>query len=109
MKGILRIGAGGIALLTALQAGLSALAATNPPAKLKVDETPLDRQVKSQTSFAPVIKRISPSVVNISSTMVVKERSMRGLFGDDPMLRRFFGEEGTDDEQPRSHRAQSLG
>ena len=109
MKGILRIGAGGLAVLVALGAGTVALATTNPPAKLKIDEAPLDRQVKSQTSFAPVIKRIAPSVVNISSTMVVKERSMRSLFGDDPMLKRFFGEDGADDNQPRSRRAQSLG
>ncbi len=108
MKGILRIGSGGLAVLVALQAG-TALASTNPPAKLKVDDSALDRQVKSQTSFAPVIKRISPSVVNISSTMVLKERSLRSLLGDDPMLRRFFGEDGSEDPQPRSHRAQSLG
>jgi serine protease Do len=110
MKGILRIGAGGTAILMALQVATVAVATTNPPAKLKVDEAPLDRQVKSQTSFAPVIKRVSPSVVNISSTMVVKERTMRSLLGDDPMLKRFFGEgDGSEDTQPRSRRAQSLG
>jgi len=88
-------------------------AATNPPARLKVDDTPLNREVKARTSFSPIIKKIGPSVVNIYSTMTVKQRSMRDLLGDDPSLRRFFGEDPSDQRQdqrkPRSFKAQSLG
>src|SRR5436189_193640 len=80
--------------------------ATNPPARLKVDDTPLNREVKARTSFSPIIKKIGPSVVNIYSTMTVKQRSMRDLLGDDPSLRRFFGEDPSDQRQdqrkPRS-------
>ena len=50
-------------------------AGTNPPPRLKVDETPLRREVKAATSFAPVIKKVSPSVVNIYSTMTVREQA----------------------------------
>src|ERR1035441_6335303 len=43
------------------------------------------------TSFAPVVKRAMPAVVNISSSKVVKAQQMpRGMF-DDPMFRQFFG------------------
>jgi len=82
---------------------------TNPPARLRVDESPLNREVKARTSFSPVIKKVGPSVVNIYSTMTVKQRSMRDLFGDDPTFRRFFGEDPGGQRQPRSFKAQSLG
>jgi serine protease Do len=81
-----------------------ASAGTNPPARLKVDDTPLNHEIRDRTSFSPVIKKVGPSVVNIYSTMIIKEKSMRGLFGDDPILRRFFG-----DESPKPSKAQSLG
>ncbi|WP_299440280.1 DegQ family serine endoprotease [uncultured Rhodospira sp.] len=41
-------------------------------------------------SFAPVVERAAPSVVNIYSRRVVRERQMPRLF-DDPFFRRFFG------------------
>ena len=42
-------------------------------------------------SFAPVVKRTMPAVVNISSSKVVKEQAQpSGLF-DDPFFRQFFG------------------
>src|SRR4051812_36832523 len=82
-------------------------ASTNAPARVKVDDTPLNREVKARTSFSPIIKRVGPSVVNIYSTMVLREKSTRGTIGDDP-FRRFFGEE-PDNQKPRSMRSQSLG
>jgi len=82
-------------------------AGTNPPPRLKVDETPLRREVKAATSFAPVIKKVSPSVVNIYSTMTVREQAHPFL--NDPMWRRFFGDEFGDPSRPRSHREHGLG
>src|SRR5260370_4828865 len=65
----------------------------NPPAKLKIEETPLNRDVKAPISFAPVAKKDGPSVVNIYSTMTIRERpSMNPFFGD-PFFRRFFGDQ----------------
>jgi serine protease Do len=79
----------------------------NSPPKFKIDEAPLAREVKAATSFAPVIKKVAPSVVNIYSTMTIKERQ-NPLFND-PFLRRFFGDNFGQQAEPRSHREQSLG
>src|SRR5579864_151663 len=67
-----------------------------------VDQGPL-------TSFAPVVKRAMPAVVNISSSKVVKAQQMpRGMF-DDPFFRQFFGGRIPEQQQPRSQRETSLG
>src|SRR5205807_2198432 len=60
------------------------------------------------TTFAPVVKRVMPAVVNISSKKVVKNQMTgpEGMF-DDPFLRRFFG--GRMPQMPRERRAESLG
>jgi serine protease Do len=65
------------------------------------------------TSFAPVVKRAIPAVVNISSSKVVKEQGGeeggQGLFND-PFFRQFFGGRMPQGQaQPRSQRATSLG
>ena len=70
-----------------------------------VDQGPL-------TSFAPVVKRAMPSVVNISSSKVVKSAAaeMPNGFFDDPTFRQFFGGRIPQQrQQPRSQRATSLG
>src|ERR1700730_11491561 len=61
-------------------------------------------------SFAPVVKKAMPAVVNISSSKVVKEQqgSGNGMF-DDPFFRQFFGGRIPQQQQPRSQRATSLG
>jgi serine protease Do len=62
-------------------------------------------------SFAPVVKRAMPAVVNISSSKVVKEQASPGGGGmfDDPFFRQFFGGRMPQQQQPRSQRATSLG
>jgi len=62
-------------------------------------------------SFAPVVKRAAPAVVNISSSRVVKSRVSQGGQGmfDDPFFRQFFGNRVPQQQQPRSERSQSLG
>jgi serine protease Do len=81
--------------------------AKNPPPKVTVLDAPLSRDIKAGTSFAPVIKKVAPCVVNISSTMKVQERA--NPLAEDPLFRRFFGEEFGDQGQPRTRKAQSLG
>jgi len=61
------------------------------------------------TSFAPIVKRAMPSVVNISSSKVVKQQQAPGGLFDDPFFRQFFGGRMPQQEQPRSQRATSLG
>ena len=97
---------------------------TNAPPQIKVDDTPIERETHGVTSYAPIIKHVAPSVVNIYSTRTVRERE--NPLSTDPFFRRFFGpnDDNNDDgqgpptppqgnrrrhQQPRSERSQSLG
>ncbi len=71
--------------LAALVAGLGALPA---PAQEKVP--PRSRQ-QIELSFAPLVKRTAPAVVNIYARKEVARA--RSPFFDDPFFRRFFGED----------------
>ncbi|MBB5754217.1 DegQ family serine endoprotease [Prosthecomicrobium pneumaticum] len=57
-------------------------------------------------SFAPIVKQVSPAVVNVYASRTVRQRN--SPFMDDPFFRRFFG---LDDAPaaPRSRVQQSLG
>jgi serine protease Do len=92
-------------------AGLSWAKDANPPAKLNIQNNPLARETKAATSFAPVIKKVSPSVVNIYTTKRIREnpRMQNPLF-DDPFFR-FFGGDMFDrrDQRPRTRLENSLG
>jgi serine protease Do len=87
--------------------GAPAATKTNSAPKLTIQETPINRDLKAATSVAPVVKRVAPSVVNIYSTVTVKERANPLL--NDPLLRRFFGDDSGSQGQARTHREQGLG
>ena len=87
--------------------GAPAVAKTNSAPKLTVQETPINRELKAATSVAPVVKKVAPSVVNIYSTVTIKEQPNPLL--NDPAFRRFFGDDPGGQSQPRSHREQGLG
>src|SRR6267142_1057449 len=108
MKRFLAAITGCLPIVLLVQSGV-VLAKTNPPPRVTISEAPLSRDVKAGTSFAPVIKRVSPSVVNISSSMTIHERGSRNPFLEDPLFRRFFGDDSMDQSQPRDRKAQSLG
>ncbi len=57
---------------------------------VKVDDTPLPRSEGSGTSLAPIVKRVSPSVVKVTVRDNGREISGASPF-DDPMFRHFFG------------------
>src|SRR4051812_21304786 len=60
------------------------------PAHVHVDATPVNRDGKFVSSFAPVVKKISPAVVRVYITGKAQEMSEApGM--DNPFLRRFFG------------------
>ncbi|MBI4182542.1 MAG: Do family serine endopeptidase [Proteobacteria bacterium] len=83
---------------------LALLAAHVPPAEAqKVPES----RAEIRLSFAPVVKRAAPAVVNIYARTVVRERAVSPLF-DDPFFRRFFGE-GLGLGIPRERVRNSLG
>lgn len=62
------------------------------PVRLTVDETPVQRDGQMVTSFAGVVKNVSPSVVKVYTTMKAREGRPEGSPFDDPMFRRFFGD-----------------
>jgi len=70
--------------------------------RLEIDATPITREGPAGPaagSFSSVVKKVSPSVVQVYSSFKAKEgRPAPGNpFFDDPMFRRFFGEPGGND------------
>jgi len=77
-------------------AGAAGLASNPAPA----DAAPMP-------SLAPMVKRVSPAVVNIATRGTIKEQGTQGNpLMDDPFFRRFFGPQ---DSQPRERQFQSAG
>jgi serine protease Do len=74
-----------------------------------VSSTPVDRDARPGSSFAPVVKKVAPSVVNIYSTRFIKERPMRNQMLNDPFFRQFFGNPSQGDDRERTRKEQSLG
>ncbi len=63
--------------------------------KLKEDLTELDRSQNGKflSSYAPILKKISPSVVNVFSTRTIRTgySNLNHPFFNDPFFERFFG------------------
>jgi len=77
---------------------------------IKVDSTALERNPQLGTSFAPVVKKAAPSVVNIYSTHIIHMRPYRNPFFNDPMFRQFFGDQfGPNNNREITRRQESLG
>ena len=87
--------------------GAPAAGKTNSAPKLTIQETPINRDLKAATSVAPVVKKVAPSVVNIYSTVTVRERANPML--NDPIFRKFFGDDSGGREKLRARKEQSLG
>ena len=64
------------------------------PVRLVVEEAPVKRDGRFTTSFAPMIKKVSPAVVNVFTTTAARQNTSqnRSPF-DDPFFRRFFGDD----------------
>ena len=58
-------------------------------------------------SLAPMVRRVSPAVVNIATRGTVREQAQHNPLLDDPFFRRFF--ETPPDAQPRERQFQSAG
>ena len=67
-----------------------------PKIVLKTNALPQD--TRGLTSFAPVVKRVAPSVVTIYSSKTVQADSRVNPLLNDPAFRRFFG--GPDEDEP---------
>ncbi len=112
MKTNLLLRAPATALLCALTLAALAVGAgagESAPPKVTVSDQPIDRTAHG-ASYASVIKRVTPSVVNIYSTRTVKSQPFYHQFFDDPRLRRFFGEDfDPRDQRPQSRKMEGLG
>src|SRR5687767_14082055 len=91
----------------------------NPTPRFVMDPSPLQRQGMQPASFAPIIKKAAPSVVSVFSSRTVQD-DLRNPLLNDPFLRRFFGGEPDEEDQPqqqprrgqrrpRSHQEMGLG
>jgi serine protease Do len=104
LSAALLLGIGGAGLASA-----SLLGYVHPVLALKLaspDEGP------SRTGFAPVVKRVVPAVVNISSLKVTKISQQFGEMPDGPLFRQFFGNGSNPFRAPRQmpeQREQGLG
>ena len=61
-----------------------------------------DTEIPFSGSFAPIVKKVTPSVVNISSSRTVPTQQLAPML-EDPFFRRFFG------NIPREQKEHSLG
>lgn len=77
----------------------AAIAALSPVAADAQRVIPSSRQ-QVQLSYAPLVKRAAPAVVNIYAKSVTQQRVVSPFF-DDPFFRRFFGEKGPFRRRPR--------
>jgi serine protease Do len=77
---------------------------------VRVDRAPINRDARSGNSYSPVVKKVSPSVVNISTAHFIKERPQQNPFMNDPVFRQFFGGQiPGGDGRERTRRENSLG
>jgi serine protease Do len=67
---------------------------------IKSVTTPINRDAKLGTSFAPVIKQAAASVVSIYTTRFVREQEMQNPMFNDQLLRQFFGDQIPDLKTP---------
>ena len=77
------------------------------PAELAEKRTP-ENGSNIYLSFAPLVKKAAPAVVNISTKKMIRTRSFSPLF-DDPFFRHFFGERSLLGSRGRKKVENSLG
>jgi Do/DeqQ family serine protease len=80
-----------ISRLTFLAAGLLVLLASLPPGASAQERRVPTSPVELRLSYAPVVQRAAPAVVNVYAAKMV---SVRNPLFDDPIFRRFFGVPG---------------
>jgi serine protease Do len=86
------IWAAGALALAGVIAGVHGAQGSNPPVTLKRDSQPVTRGQLERASFSDVVKRVSPSVVKITTQTRARRASAgNDMSGLDPMLRQFFG------------------
>src|SRR5208282_3539071 len=83
--------------------------AKEPAPAINVDTTPIVRDARAVTSYAPVVKKAAPSVINIFSTHIVHQRLYRNPMFNDPFFRQFFGDPSGGNQREITRKEESLG
>ena len=92
--------------ITLAAASLAAMVLSAPAAYAALPTAPVADS--PMPSLAPMVKRTSPSVVNIATRGTIKEKpGQRNPLMDDPFFRRFF--DAPPDSKPRERQFQSAG
>jgi serine protease Do/serine protease DegQ len=94
-------------ILRAIVASLSLSAALWSASPCALAAQPVMADGTAVPSLAPMVKRVSPSVVNIATRGTIKEQGQRNPLLDDPFFRRFF--DAPQDQAPRERQFQSAG
>jgi len=81
-----------------------ASAKKNEVPKFIIQEKSIQRTGPNSLTFAPVVKKVAPSVVSVYSTKTVKVNARRNPLFDNPMFREFFGEQ-EQQQQPNGNRS----
>ena len=77
--------------------------------ELKISKEAIETLAKTGQAMAEVVAAVKPAVVNISSTHTVKSQGTPHPFFNDPLFRKYFGEEFGGNEKPREFKRASLG
>jgi serine protease Do len=112
MKGHISKSTAALVAVIALLVGALVVTISSPNRVPVLADTSRGSELGSITTFAPVVKRAMPAVVNISSSKVVKNQGGEegGELFNNPLFRQFFGGRmPQQQERPRSERATSLG
>jgi len=97
------LGAAGLGLARTTEKAVS----TNPPATFKLASA---SEGPARGGYAPLVKEVLPSVVNISSSKVVHNRMSAQDMPMDPFFRQFFGDDGEGHFNiPKDSRENALG
>ncbi|MGF1610013.1 MAG: Do family serine endopeptidase [Kiloniellales bacterium] len=84
------------------------LAVALAPAAVRAEQQVPASREQISLSFAPVVRQAAPAVVNIYTKRVVQQRGISPLFND-PLFKRFFGEDFGFFGMPRERVQNSLG
>jgi serine protease Do len=76
-----------LAMAVLLCAGLAPNVLSTVEAENRLPKT----REEIRLSYAPLVRKVAPAVVNIYTKRVVRQR--RSIFADDPFFRRFFGQD----------------
>lgn len=65
--------------------------------EFQIDRTPIERSASVAYSYAPIVKKVSPAIVSISTSKVIEVQSnpfgsINPFFDDNDLFRRFFGD-----------------